>query len=138
MFEQFYLQIQNVTDHNGLTSSSYEQNAYNIYSQPLFNPLNFPDFTFSSSLITRKVDIFNEDNFTKLVINILNALSFWLGLSILDLSVYVNRLFRPILHLYLLLIEVKLFLHFKIRNDLIPQNSVKIKFTTGLLNALKL
>ena len=127
LFEQFYLQIQKFTDLSGLTFSNYKQNAYNIYSQTRFRPLYYPDFTFSSSLVTRKVDIFNEDNFTKLVISILNALSFWLGLCILDLSVYVNRLFRPILHLYQLLIEVKLCLRFKIRNNLIPQNSVTIK-----------
>ena len=138
LFEQFYLQIQKFTDLSGLTFSNHKQNTYNIYSQILFRKLNNPDFTFSSSLIARQVDIFNEDNFTKLVISILNALSFWFGLCILDLSVYVNKLFRPILHLYQLLFKFKLYLHFKIRNNLISQNSVTIKFATGLLNALKL
>ena len=138
LFKQFYLQIKNRTNHNGLISLNYKQNVYNTYSQAKVIPLevkNFEDFRFSLSLISRHVDIFNEDNFTKLIISILNAISFWLGLCILDLSVYVRKLFRPILHFYQMLIKVKVYLHLRIKINLIPQNPVT-KFAFDLLDAI--
>ena len=136
LFKQFYLQIQNLTDHNGLTSLNFKQNVYNIYSQKILLQLDEIDFSFSLSLISRQVDILNEDNYTKLIISILNALSFWLGLCIIDLSaINLNRLFRPNLHLYKMLFKLKLYLHSKIRINLIPQNST-IKFAVSILDAL--
>ena len=132
LFKQFYLQIQNLSDHNGLTSLNFKQNIYNIYSQMKLLQLDDFDFSFSLSLINRQVEISNEDNYTKLIISILNALSFWLGLCILDLSA-VNFNFN--LHLYQLLFKFKLYLHSKIRINLIPQNST-IKFAVSILDAL--
>ena len=59
-----------------------------------------------------------------------------LELSLLDLSTNnLNGLFRLNLHLYPLLFKLKLYLHSKIRTNLIPQNST-IKFAVGLLDAL--
>ena len=136
LFKQFYLQIQNLTDHNGLTSLNFKQNVYNMYSQTAYTPLNNPDFKFSLSSISRQVEISNEDNYTKLIISILNAVSFWLGLCAFDLSaVYVNRSFKPNLNLYQLLFKLKLYLHSKIRINLIPQNCT-IKFAVSILDSL--
>ena len=59
-----------------------------------------------------QVDISNEDNFNKLLISILKTLSFRLNLCILNISIYVIKLFRPFLHLHQLLIKIKLYLHF--------------------------
>ena len=136
LFKKFYLQIQNLTDHNGLTSLNFEQSVYNMYSQEKLTPLNNPDFSFSLSLISRQVEISNEDNYTKLIISILNAVSFWLGLCVFDLSaVNVNRLFKLNLNFYQLLFKLKLYLHSKIRINLIPQNCT-IKFAVSILDAL--
>ena len=136
LFKQFYLQIQNLTDHNGLTSLNFEQSVYNMYTQKIYIPLDNPDFTFSISSISRQVEISNEDNYTKLIISILNAVSFWLGLCVFDLSaVYVNRSFKPTLNLYQLLFKIKFYLHSKIRINLIPQNCT-IKFAVSILDAL--
>ena len=136
LFKQLYLQIQNLTDHNGLTSLNFEQSVYNMYTQKAITELSYPDFTFSLSSISRQVEISNEDNYTKLIISILNALSFWLGLCAFDLSaVNVNRSFKPNLNLYQLLFKIKLYLHSKIRINLIPQNCT-IKFAVSILDAL--
>ena len=136
LFKQFYLQIQNLTDHNGLTSLNFKKNVYNMYTQIGIIPLIYPDFRFSLSSTSRQVEISNEDNYTKLIINILNAVSFWLGLCVFDLSaVNVNRLFKLNLNLYQLLFKLKLYLHSKIRINLIPQNCT-IKFAVSILDAL--
>ena len=136
LFKQFYLQIQNLTDHNGLISLNFEQSIFNMYSQEKSSPLYSPDFQFSLSSISRQVEISNEDNYTKLIISILNAVSFWLGLCAFDLSaVYVDRSFKPNLNLYQLLFKLKLYLHSKIRINLIPQNCT-IKFAVSILDAL--
>ena len=136
LFKQFYLQIQNLTDHNGLTSLNFEQSVYNMYTQRAHTPFHNLDFTFSLSLISRQVEISNEDNYTKLIISILNAVSFWLGLCVFDLSaVNVNRLIKSNLNLYQSLFKLKLYLHSKIRINLIPQNCT-IKFAVSILDAL--
>ena len=136
LFKQFYLQIQNLTDHNGLTSLNFKQNVYNMYTQMANTLLRYPDFQFLLSSISRQVEISNEDNYTKLIISILNAVSFWLGLCVFDLSaVNVNRLFKSNLNLYQLLFKLKLYLHSKIRINLIPQNCT-IKFAVSILDAL--
>ena len=136
LFKKFYLQIQNLTDHNGLTSLNFEQSVYYMYTQRKTIPIRFADFRFSLSSISRQVEISNEDNYTKLVISILNAVSFWLGLCAFDLSaVYVNRSFKPNLNLYQLLFKIKLYLHSKITINLIPQNCT-IKFAVSILDAL--
>ena len=115
LFKQFYLQIQNLTDHNGLTSLNFKQNVYNMYSKINLLISRFADFEFSLSSFSRKVEISNEDNYTKLIISILNAVSFWLGLCVFDLSaVNVNRLIKSNLNLYQSLFKLKLYLHSKI------------------------
>ena len=107
-----------------------------MYTQKVRLPLRFTDFRFSLSSISRQVEILNEDNYTKLIISILNAVSFWLGLCAFDLSaVNVNRLFKLNLNLYQLLFKLKFCLRSKIRINLIPQNCT-IKFAVSILDAL--
>ena len=74
-----------------------------------------PDFTFELNFIKNKILITNEDNFTKLILNLLNVLSLWFSLCILDLHAYVYYAYCKIVFsfnfIYVLLIRIDIYLH---------------------------
>lgn len=118
LFEQYYLQVQNITDYANQTSSNYRQNVYNLYTQPLYrNNYSFEDFLFSHSLTSRYIKISNKENYTKLIISILNTLSLWLNISILELHVYMNKLKQPIDDFYRLLVGWRCYLVVKMKDQ---------------------
>ena len=99
LFEQHFKQIENM-DHKSIK---------NLNSQKLFITNNLgrrsilcvkkkikiycaysgPDFTFELNFVKNRILITNEDSFFKLILNLLNVLSLWADLCILDLYVYV-------------------------------------------------
>ena len=95
LFEQYYLQIQNVTDHQTPAKSNYKRifatNYYNVDSDT-----SKPDLSLHLIPFKKKLTITNSDNFTKLILNLLNAFSTWFGLGVFDLHVYVHLLFDKI------------------------------------------
>ena len=70
-----------------------------------------PDFVFELNFIKNQVLITNEDNFTKLIINLLNVLSLWFSFCILDFYAYVYKIKFIFLFIFKLLIRIKIALY---------------------------
>ena len=92
LFEQFCLQRQSKIEKEHYSIDANVK-IYNIYSQFDRSRFGKPAFGFSISLMKRKVIISNDDNYTKLIQSILNSLSLWFSLCMLDLIIYINMLF---------------------------------------------
>ena len=77
--------------------------------------LNKSDFIFELNFIKNKILFTNEDNFTKLILNLLNVLSLWFSLCILDLHAYVYYAYCKIVFsfnfIYVLLIRIDIYLY---------------------------
>ena len=111
LFEQYYLQVQNITDQQTPTNSNYKR----IFATNYFERLHFvtfkPDISLHLIPIKKRVTITNSDNFTKLTLSLLNAFSIWFGLGVLDLHVYFHSLFHKIK--YTLIFFYRLILDFE-------------------------
>ena len=112
-----YLPLENST--NEIDDELFEQyhhkhvkykSATNSNFLRLFITINFqralsfaakPGFKFELNFITNRILITNEDNFTKLILNLLNVLSLWLNLCILDLHVYVYYAYFKIVFIFM-------------------------------------
>ena len=114
LFEQYYLQVQNITDYQTPTNSNYKR----IFATNYFESYEFdtsgPDLTVYLIQFTKKLTMTNSDNFTKLILNLLNASSVWFGLGVLNLHVYVHLLFHKIrcilIFLYRLILDFERFI----------------------------
>ena len=97
LFEQYYLQVQNITDHQKPTNSNYKRIFVNNYIDSNYDWESSKKYL-SLHLIQfkKKLTITNSDNFTKLLLNLLNVFSIWFGLGVLDLHVYVHLLYHKI------------------------------------------
>lgn len=71
------------------------------------NKMNVTYFRFSLSLSYSETEISNEDNFSKLIQNILNSLSLFLNVSILECHLYVGKMFLVFTFLYKGLLKLK-------------------------------
>lgn len=108
LFEQYFRQIQDPLDQTKFKSLDFEQNIPNMFTSIfLENYDHAPDFIFSLSHLARLVVITNNENYTKIVVTVLNSLSLWLNICILDLGTYINQILRLGLHVYYLLIWVR-------------------------------
>lgn len=84
LFEQFYLQVQNISDH--LPSSlNTKQTLFKVYTPGVYTHPKFPQFSFTITFFKKVLKVGNEENYTKLVQSLLNALSIWFDLTILEL-----------------------------------------------------
>ena len=108
LFEQFFLEfIQN----KSFTSFNYERLFLNVYSQISYiKDVSFSDFGFSFNFLLRQTESTNDDNYNKLVQSILNTLSLWLNVCILDLHIYLFILLSPVRNLYRYLIRFRSYL----------------------------
>ena len=104
LFEQFFRQIQNISDHSKIKSWNFEQNILSIFSDIYETDHQKPDFSFSLLFLVKRIEITNNENYTKFVVSFLNSLSLWLNICILDLNIYINQILRLSLYLYYLLI----------------------------------
>ena len=90
LFEQYYLQVQNVTDNYLSTDSNYQISLATNYYHEYVDRKSY-DFNFNLIFYKKKVVISNDDSSTKLVLNLLNILSFWFDLGILDIHIYFSK-----------------------------------------------
>ena len=95
------------TDQATFKSRDFEQNVANTYTNVAYSPYKLlkPDFSFSFSFLVRRVVITNRENYTKLVVSLLNTLSLWLDICVIDMGSWLSRFFKLVLHLYRLLIK---------------------------------
>ena len=93
LFEQFYVQVQNVSDHRP-SSLNTKQTLFNVYTPAFGKDPNFASFRFTVTFLKKVLKVRNEENYTKLAQSILTALSFWFDLTILDLFGTLKCLFK--------------------------------------------
>ena len=127
LFEQYYLQVQNVTDNYQTTDSNYQRLlATNFYSEENLVIQN-PGFIFNLNFYKKKIEISNDDSSTKLVLNLLNILSFWFDLGILDMHIYFSKIRKIFVFIFTLkyqfLLRAKKSIYLKLNPQLI-QNRI--------------
>lgn len=110
LFTQLYLQIQNETDHYYPHNRNTDFQIYSSYHTEMWGEKDHPTLEFYASPFIQRTLISNDDNFGKLIQSILNSLSLWVDLSILDISLYVSKALNGFGLLYGLLktVEIKL------------------------------
>ena len=114
LFRQYYLQVQNVSDQS-LSDYDYKRSIYHKYIQIQEFPIDkikkkiiqIPNLEFSLSFYVQRTEFATEDNYAKLVQNILNSLSLWLNLCLFDFHTYVNRFLALFVHFYYCLISLR-------------------------------
>ena len=99
-FDRYYHDVQNLSDRSSPASSNYEREfAVNSFtrSQRLSadHPgLNSPYFEFAVDYLVKVIVATNEQNYASLILNLLNVLSIWFSLGILDLYACLLRIKR--------------------------------------------
>lgn len=79
-----------------------------VYNQRISNPtIDKPDFKFSLSFLARHTELTNEEGYAKLIQSVLNALSIWLNICILDIYIYLNKSFDYVEKFYWYLIRLR-------------------------------
>ena len=88
-------------------SLDFEQNIANIYTKIYYSSFkkNYPHFSFSFSFLVRRVVITNSENYTKLVVSLLNTLSLWLDICVIDMGAWLIPFIRFALHLHRRLVK---------------------------------
>ena len=106
---ELYEQLEEtITYQSVFNSRDFKQKIANTYTNVYYVPfeLNFPHFSFSFSFLERRVVIMNSENYTKLVVSLLNTLSLWLDICVIDMGAWLNWFVALALHLYRLLINI--------------------------------
>ena len=105
LYEQY---VKTATKNSVFKSLDFEQNIANTYTNVYYAQFshNSPHFSFSFSFLVRRVVITNRENYTKLVVSLLNTLSLWLDICVIDMGAWFSSFFSLAFHLYLLLINI--------------------------------
>lgn len=105
LFEQYFSQVQNVSDHYYPHNLNINFEIYSSYIDKITVPPHYPTFEFYPSFQLQKTIITTDGNYAKLIQNILNTLSLCVNICILDISLYINKLLNLIfVHFYDVLI----------------------------------
>ena len=110
LFEQYYLQVQNVTNKYLSTDSNCTRSlATNYYSEQFVDGKK-PDFIFKLIFYKKVITITNRDNHSRLIISLLNVLSIWFDLGVLDLHAYVHKIKFIFIFIHKLILEIERFI----------------------------
>ena len=107
LLKQYFLQIQSEIDNSPYTNPNYNIAVYSSNIKTKYQKMNEPEINILSSSYKYKLTITNDSNYAKLLINILNALSLWLSLSVMDLHVYIFKLLSFVKKFYCLLLKLE-------------------------------
>ena len=111
LFEQYYLQVQNVTDNYLSTDSNYQRLlATNYYAEEYVDDGKIPDFIFKLIFCKKVITTTNRDNHSRLIMNLLDILSIWFDLGVLDLHTYVHKIKFIFIFICKLLLEIERFI----------------------------
>lgn len=123
LLDQYYLQIQNISDFKRFTGKNANIFYYKAsvqYGTVLDNEFGMDSlgsgFVFSMALTKRIVYTSNENNFLKLILIILNTFSFWLSVSIISILDFIY--FDRILLMFIKFHKKLIFLKFLFKNKL--------------------
>ena len=109
MFDQFYSQFKNLTDFNAPQVLNFERKIY--FSNFIEEQSDLEDdLHFCLEPFYKIIKTTNRENYPKVVINVLNCLSFWFDFCIFDLQLYWQKLFGlfPKIYAFLLSLRSKL------------------------------
>ena len=106
LYEQY---TKTAIDQSAFHSLDFEQNIANSYTKVYYTPFEygFPHFSFTFSFLVRRVVVTNRENYTKLVVSLLNTLSLWLDICVIDVGAWLIPLFRFARHLHRRLIKTR-------------------------------
>ena len=107
LLEQYFLQIQSEIDNSPYTNPNYNVATYSSIIKTTYQKMDEPEITILSNSYKYKLTITNDNNYAKLLINILNALSLWLSLTVMDLHVYVFKLLGFVKKFHFLLLKLE-------------------------------
>lgn len=94
LFDQLYQQIQNVSDWSAPSNLNYERQFVTNHLRSLSQSKGFSynqHFSFGFFWFKKLVIATNHTNYSKFVLSLLNALSIWLGLGLLDLHISLSK-----------------------------------------------
>lgn len=111
LFDQLFLQIQNQTDYYYPHNRNSDFQIYSSYHTEMWRDnqgfVYHSTFEFYPSMFIQRTVISNDDNWGKLIQSILNSLSIFVDLSILDINLYVSKTLNSIALLYDVLRSLK-------------------------------
>lgn len=110
LFEQFYNQIQNITDSNTASvNSNFERDFYiNHLNDIIYNGSDYKmDLIFNMRFFKKIILITNDFNYSKLILNGLNILVFWFNIEIFELYIYILKLRFFFIFQYRLLVNLE-------------------------------
>lgn len=114
-FEQFYDQFQKLADYNIPSNLNYKRlfilNYFKEYYKKNKENKNFRIYI---NFLKRTLIVTNEENFSKLIVNLLNILSLWLDYSVLDLHSHLYKLLQKFKFSNFLFLKIQKFFHDKI------------------------
>lgn len=123
LFDQYYLQVQKKNDDRAV-SMNYVKDSCTTFTQThVESKPNKPDFLFSFASISKQLEITNEENYQKLIINILNSFSLWLNYSMPNLRfvyifVFIQKVSQFFLPIHSFLFNAEIHLRLKIKQNL--------------------
>lgn len=114
LFEEYFKHFQNITDHPSSSDLNTQNNyATNYLYFDISFDSNIPDFTYILTFYRKVIISSNKVNVAKLILNLINLKSLWLGIGVLDLHaylIYIKKIFIYKIHLLIklerLLIEL--------------------------------
>ena len=115
LFEQHYLQIQKQMDDNYPVNVDFKHQMYSNRISFQFTDWTEPEFAFALGFFVNRTLITNEDNYALLVQNLLNLLSLWTSMNVLQIP--VHKLFNLFTVLYKVLATAKAALERKLMDD---------------------
>lgn len=110
MFDQYYLQFQNVTDFSSPRAINFERKIYFSNFVEGKTKLDDYDLHFYLNAVYTTTTMTNRENNSKVIINYLNCLNFWFNFCVLDIHLYVQKFFGLFLKFYdvMLILRIKL------------------------------
>ena len=108
LFDQYFDQVQKHIDQSFFINPNFVSIFYNINPIATFEPADWPELVFIPLFIRIKQIIVSKVNVAEAIINILNALSFCLGKSILDVRINLHKLSFLFIRTHSLLLKLKI------------------------------
>ena len=109
LFEQ-YGQTEN-RDSSSINSNTIKRFITNNFQQKMSFTDSDPDFILELNFLKNRILITNEDNFFKLILNLLNVLSLWADICILDLYVYVYSAYHKTVFIFITFHKILIRIH---------------------------
>ena len=105
--DQYYLQFQNVTDFSSPRVIEFDRKIF--FSNFIEEQADLDDYDlyFYLSCVYTLTTVTNRDSPSKVVIQVLNCLSFWFNFCVLDIYLYILKFFELFLKLYKLLLVLR-------------------------------